>query len=119
MNGTVSNRAAHSRLGPAFAKGPYQIASGPFRRGSLINSDAQAIAKQLLTFEDEAARLFNLFAATQNALRQQVREQAFLNTSRRYQELFISDARLDCSTCSFDFGVGMSRAFCSPSSYTK
>jgi hypothetical protein len=46
----------------------------------ILNSDATGIVQHLMGLEQEAARLFNLSASSQNALRQQVREQVYLTT---------------------------------------
>lgn len=73
----------------------------------ILNNDGTGIVQHLTGLEQEAARLFNLSASTQNALRQQVREQVFLTTRKKYLETFINDAQLETSTASFDFGVGM------------
>jgi hypothetical protein len=43
----------------------------------LLNGDALGIAAVLNALEQDAAKLFNLTAATQNTLRQQVREQVY------------------------------------------
>jgi hypothetical protein len=75
---------------------------------ALLNQDAQGIVKVLEALEQDAAKLFNLTAAAQNTLRQQVREQVFCTTRKKYEEHFINATNLDgLSTASYDFGVGM------------
>jgi len=86
-----------------------------------LNQDAIGIVNQLTALEQDAAKLFNLTAATQNKLRQQIREQVYLTTRKRFLEAFINDQQLDSSTASYDYGVGMaslplaSETFISPS----
>lgn len=74
----------------------------------LLNQDAQGIVSFLNTLEQDAAKLFNLSAASQTTLRQRVREQVFASTRRMRREAFINDAGLDLksSSASYDFGVG-------------
>jgi hypothetical protein len=73
----------------------------------ILNQDAQAIIKQLLGTENDAATLFNLFASTQNNLRQTVRERIYTSGSRRYVEEFISNTKLGASTAAVDFNAGV------------
>jgi hypothetical protein len=95
-------------LAPVGREGP-ALAGDVYGNLQILNQDALGIVNQLLALEDEAARLFNLFAASQNNLRQQVREMAFLTTKRRWLETFISDAHLEAipESAACDFGVGM------------
>src|ERR1022692_4246001 len=88
-----------AREGPAIAgdlNGNFQI----------LNQDAQAIIKQLLGTENDAATLFNLFASTQNNLRQTIREAVYTSGFRRYQEEFISGSKLGACTASIDYNSG-------------
>ena len=89
-----------AREGPAIAgdlNGNFQI----------LNQDAQAIIKQLLGTENDAATLFNLFASTQNNLRQTVRQMIYTSGSRRYVEEFISNTKLGTGTAVVDFNAGV------------
>src|ERR1039457_2091279 len=89
-----------AREGPAIAgdlNGNFQI----------LNQDAQAIIKQLLGTENDAATLFNLFASTQNNLRQTIRQMIYTSGSWRYREEFISNTKLDTSTAVVDFNAGV------------
>jgi len=74
----------------------------------LLSKDALGISQQLLALEQDAAQLFNLAAAAQNALRQQVRGQVFTSTFQDYEENFIDGTALDSinTSASLDFGVG-------------
>jgi hypothetical protein len=73
----------------------------------ILNQDAQAIIKQLLGTENDAATLFNLFASTQNNLRQTVRQMIYTSGSRRYVEEFISNTKLGTGTAVVDFNAGV------------
>jgi hypothetical protein len=89
-----------AREGPAIAgdlNGNFQI----------LNQDAQAIIKQLIGTENDAATLFNLFASTQNNLRQTVRQMIYTSGSRRYVEEFISNTKLGANTAVVDFNAGV------------
>ncbi len=84
------------------------LADQIFANLSSLNQDAQSVVAQLLSTENEAGNLYNLFAAAQNAARQQVREIVYLSTRRRYQEVFINPKQLDSSgTAYLDFASGV------------
>src|ERR1017187_9063153 len=89
-----------AREGPAVAGD----LNGNFR---ILNQDAQAIIKQLIGTENDAATLFNLFASTQNNLRQTVRQMIYTSGSRRYVEEFISNTKLGANTAVVDFNAGV------------
>jgi hypothetical protein len=89
-----------AREGPAIAGD----LNGNFR---ILNQDAQAIIKQLLGTENDAATLFNLFASTQNNLRQTIRQMIYTSGSRRYVEKFISNTKLGACTAAVDFNAGV------------
>jgi hypothetical protein len=109
----------YSRLNQMFALGnrmtPLKpvLRQGPASVGDvqtnmrLLNADASAVALQLLASEREAGRLLNLFAATQNALRQQVRETVYQSTNRLYLEGFVSDKNLINSENVADLNAGV------------
>jgi hypothetical protein len=89
-----------AREGPAIAgdlNGNFQI----------LNQDAQAIIRQLLGTENDASALFNLFASTQNNLRQTIREMIYTSGSRRYREEFINKTKLGACTAAVDFNAGV------------
>ena len=88
-----------AREGPAIAGD----LTGNFQ---LLGQDAQAIIRQLIGTENDAATLFNLFASTQNNLRQTIREAVYTSGSRRYQEEFISGTNLGTCTASIDYNSG-------------
>ena len=101
---SLGNRV--SPLRPVVKEGP-ALASDLGDNLRILNLDAQSIVRQLLNTENDAATLFNLFAATQNSLRQLVREQIFLSTQRQYIEQFIFDRALDANTGTIDFNAGL------------
>src|ERR1039457_6502079 len=73
----------------------------------ILNQDAQAIIRQLLGTENDAATLFNLFASTQNNLRQTVRQMIYTSGSRRYCEGFVHNRNLGAGTAVVDFNAGV------------
>jgi hypothetical protein len=76
-----------------------------------LNQDAQGIARQLLDTENDAASLYNLFASTQNNLRQMIRERLYQPSQRRYSEAFINSQRLDAqTTANIDYNAGVATA---------
>lgn len=111
--------AVYSRLNQMFALGSTMSPLSPvLRQGPavvgdvqanlrLLNEDAAAVAAQLLVTEDTAGRLLNLFAATQNALRQQIRETVYQSTNRLYVESFVSDQTLVHPQKMVDFNAGL------------
>src|ERR1035438_3048906 len=94
------------RFSPSRAKAP-AIAGDLSGNFQLLGQDAQAIIKQLIGTENDAATLFNLFASTQNNLRQTIREAVYTSGFRRYQEEFISGTNLDTGTAVVDFNAGV------------
>src|ERR1035441_1703533 len=88
-----------AREGPAIAGD----LTGNFQ---LLGQDAQAIIRQLIGTENDAATLFNLFASTQNNLRQTIREAVYTSGFRRYVEEFISGTNLGTCTATIDYNSG-------------
>jgi hypothetical protein len=89
-----------AREGPAIAgnlNGNFQI----------LNQDAHAIIRQLLGTENDAATLFNLFASTQNNLRQTIRQMIYTSGSRRYCEGFVHNRNLGACTATVDCNAGV------------
>jgi hypothetical protein len=72
-----------------------------------LNQDAIDIASQLQRVETSAAQLYNLAAASQNALRQQIRESLYASNYRRFYEAFIHGRNLAESTLAVDFNAGV------------
>ena len=84
------------------------VADDVYGNLALISQDALGISQRLLALEQDGARLFNLAAAAQNTLRQQVREKVYTSTYQKYQETFINNQSLDApnTSASLDFSVG-------------
>jgi septal ring factor EnvC (AmiA/AmiB activator) len=76
LNAVLSLGNNVTPLLPVAREGP-AIAGDLNDNFQILNQDAQAIIKQLLGTENDAATLFNLFASTQNNLRQTVRERIY------------------------------------------
>lgn len=74
---------------------------------TILNNDAEDIAKELLRVEDLASSLFNLAATSQNQLRQQIRELAFESNNQRYTEGFLNANQIQTSTATLDFNAGL------------
>ncbi len=71
-----------------------------------LNQDASAIATQLLNLEQQTGQLFNLYAATQNGVRQSIREQIYAPTTNKFLESFINGRMIDNHNGSVDYGSG-------------
>lgn len=88
-------------------------AEGPAVVGDLtlnllrLNQDATDIAGEILHIEDSAAQLYNLAVASQNSLRQQIRERLYASDSRRFIEAFIYDRNLSDVGATIDFNAGV------------
>ena len=121
LNGVLALGNSVSPLVPVARAGPASAGdlNGNF---ALLGQDAQAIVRQLLSTENDAATLFNLFASTQNNLRQLVREMVYTSGSRRYCEEFINSTNLGTYSATVDFNAGlallpvMSETFVPPTS---
>lgn len=106
LNAVLNLGGKVAPIKPLPKEGPAAVGD-VFDNVQILNQDAAGITRQLLAVESDAARLFNLFAGTQNSLRQQVRELAFVSTQKRFLETFIHGKQLGIGTASLDFGVGM------------
>src|ERR1035438_7230365 len=106
LNAVLSLGNNTTPLLPVAREGP-AIAGDLNNNFQILNQDAQAIISQLLGTENDAATLFNLFASTQNNLRQTVRQMIYTSGSRRYVEEFISNTKLGANTAVVDFNAGV------------
>src|SRR5450756_1683757 len=106
LNAVLSLGNNTTPLFPVAREGP-AIAGDLNDNFRILNQDAQAIIKQLLGTENDAATLFNLFASTQNNLRQTIRERIYTSGSRRYVEEFISNTKLGACSAVVDFNAGV------------
>src|ERR1035441_9813045 len=77
LNGVLALGNNVTPLLPVAREGP-AIAGNLNGNFQLLNQDAQAIIRQLIGTENDAATLFNLFAATQNNLRQTGRQVIYI-----------------------------------------
>ena len=106
LNAILARGNRTSALQPVPREGP-AVVGQVSENLSILNNDAQDIVAQMLSTEDEAAKLYNLAALTQDALRQRVRERIFASTLQSYVLPFINDNDLEKTTASLDFAAGM------------
>jgi hypothetical protein len=106
LNAVLSLGNNITPLLPVACEGP-AIAGDLNGNFQILNQDAQAIIRQLIGTENDAATLFNLFASTQNNLRQTIREAVYTSGSRRYVEEFISNIKLGACSATVDFNAGV------------
>jgi hypothetical protein len=106
VNAVLARGTNMSPLSPVAGEGP-AVVGDVATNTDILNQDAGDIAKELLRIEDAAARLFNLSATSQNALRQQIREQTLGSNSRRFLEAFLHARNLSQRTAGLDFNAGV------------
>lgn len=106
VNAVLSLGYAMTPLQPVIAQGPALVGDAG-NNFTILNNDAQDIENEILRIEDSSASLFNLAAASQNQLRQAIREFAFGSNNKRYVEDFLNDNNLPNATASFDFNAGL------------
>lgn len=73
---------------------------------SRLNQDGTDVAAYILRVEDAAAKLYNLAAASQNSLRQDIRESAFQSNQRRFQEAFLNATQFSEVSGTIDVNAG-------------
>jgi hypothetical protein len=105
LNAVLSLGNNVTPLLPVAREGP-AIAGDLTGNFQLLGQDTQAIIRQLIGTENDAATLFNLFASTQNNLRQTIREAVYTSGFRRYVEEFISGSKLGACSASIDYNAG-------------
>jgi hypothetical protein len=107
VNAILNLGSQMTPLTPVSAEGPAII--GDLSSNAIsLNRDAGDIANEILRIEDAAGTLFNLAAATQNNLRQAIRQKIFANSGRRYREDFLnSNALVGSSTATVDYQAGV------------
>jgi hypothetical protein len=75
---------------------------------TLLNQDSNDIATELLRIENNSADLYNLAAASQNALRQLIRQAIYTSNQKLYVEPFIDDDALGSGyTATLDYNAGL------------
>lgn len=84
------------------------IVGDPTTNMTLINQDCQDIADEIARLENNSSVLYNLTAATQNTLRQKIRESIYLSTSNSFIESFINQNQIASSTATIDNVAGRS-----------
>lgn len=106
VNGILALGNHMRPLLPVTAEGPATVGdvTENFAR---LNQDAIDIASQMQRVETSAAQLYNLAAASQNALRQQIREALYASTARRFVEAFLHGRQLATSSVTVDFNAGV------------
>jgi len=74
-----------------------------------LNQDAQDILSEILVVESAAARVCNLAAASQNQLRQFIREKIYQSTTVKYVEDFVNadNTNTTATTANVDFSAGV------------
>ena len=106
VNGILALGNHMRPLLPVTAEGPATVGdvTENFAR---LNQDAMDIASQMQRVEASAAQMYNLAAASQNALRQQIREALYASSARRFCEAFIHGRNLGDRSVTVDFNAGV------------
>jgi hypothetical protein len=71
-----------------------------------LNEDALDLSNETSRLEDSLSRVYNLAAATQNTLRQQIRELLLSPNSKIYRENFLNKNNISSTTATIDFNAG-------------
>ena len=71
-----------------------------------LNEDCGDIADEIERLENDASTLYNLSAAVQNSLRQQIRQGIYQSTAQLYTEAFINKNQISAATATIDFVAG-------------
>jgi hypothetical protein len=82
------------------------IVGDPTTNMTRLNQDCGDIADEIGRLEDNASVLYNLSAAVQNALRQQIREGIYASTAGTFIEAFINQSQINSTTATLDFVAG-------------
>lgn len=82
------------------------IVGDPTTNMKQLNQDCGDIADEIARLENNASVLYNLSAAVQNALRQQIREGIYASTATCFNEAFINQNRISSTTATVDFVAG-------------
>ncbi len=106
VNSVLSLGIAMTPLKPVASEGPAVIGDVTTNY-TLLNNDAQDIANEILQIEDATANSFNLAAASQNQLRQQIREFIYSSNPQRYSEDFLNTSHLTSITANIDCDAGL------------
>jgi len=75
---------------------------------TLLNQDSNDIAAEILRIENSAGDLYNLAAASQNALRQLIRQSIYISNQQQFLAPFIDDSVLQPGyTATLDYNAGL------------
>ncbi len=75
---------------------------------TLLNQDSNDIAAEILRIENSAGDLYNLAAASQNALRQLIRQSIYISNQQQFIAPFIDDSVLQAGyTATLDYNAGL------------
>lgn len=86
------------------------VVGDPISNLLTLNQDATDIASEISRLEDNASTLFNLSAASRNAICQQIREAIYASTATRYIEQFINENQIDSSSSAeVDMNAGVAQ----------
>jgi hypothetical protein len=78
------------------------------RNLTLLNQDSNDIAAEILRIENSAGDLYNLAAASQNALRQLIRQSIYISNQQQFLAPFIDDSVLQPGyTATLDYNAGL------------
>jgi hypothetical protein len=74
---------------------------------TILNNDARALVAEIMDAENQAAAAYNLFAATQNSLRQSIRELVYEATPEAYIQAFLgpTDLAISSTTANLDYAA--------------
>ena len=75
---------------------------------TLLNQDSNDIAAEILRIGNSAGDLYNLAAASQNALRQLIRQSIYISNQQQFIAPFIDDSVLQAGyTATLDYNAGL------------
>lgn len=106
INTVISLGLAMTPLTPVGSQGPAVVGDVETNYTDL-NNDAQDIANEMLRVEDLAATAFNEAAASQNQLRQQIRQFIYTPNQQVYVEDFVNENNLTNVTANVDFNAAV------------
>src|SRR6202042_1246940 len=86
------------------------VVGDPISNLLTLNLDATDIAAEISRLEDNASTLFNLSAASRNAICQQIREAIYASTNTLFTEQFINEDQIDASSSAeIDMNAGVAQ----------
>lgn len=106
INAVISLGLAMTPLTPVGSQGP-AVVGDVETNYTALNNDAQDIANEILRIEDLASTAFNEAAASQNQLRQQIRQFIYTPNQQVYVEDFVNEINLTSVTANVDFNAAV------------